>query len=729
MKTKNYFRKNLSILFFLLIFPFNLLSQVIPWVTQTYEGNDFIDVKCGSDVIVAADIPFTDKVYIFDNYSGNWQIVDLPNTLKTLAAGDVVMAFSDSLLYGYNARLQISDIIEIEGNVLELTGGLPDVSYACSQNLAMLVTDEYMYVFDAEVGSWQSYNFNLPFDYNYGRYWAKEDFVAAVLFKSGSHYPTNVVYSYHTKTFNEIENGCSGNIHMDYGFASAYWYTGLPITRFVGYSALCNQFHTMETSPFSVHGSSVNYENFEEYTVFTTYNITENGNDKTLYLYCYDTRRGEWTVDHYDYIRVGSTGFGSFKVGGQISAVCIQPEVSEPAIAAIYNGINGSISFVATYVDPTQWAGGVYGLCGGTTFIIADNDSAWGHDVNNGTHSYINYPLKPEFVEIFAGENFATFSHYHDTDNIMMVHFYNGAFNSWTTTYTGKKTGTVYSNSGGKYLFMLESNASDKETIFYSSITNTYHKANFPDGVTGTGRTSDYLACLNKSNGSYFFDANDGSITTLSYPMHIEGLSNSAAVTYDENTSTAYGYDALTKTWTQISITGELNLPPRIVEYMGIIPVDNRKGYYAYSAKHNFWGYLYTNDYKSEYVGENIACIRDNATKTLFAFYPDAVVGINEEVINSQPLRFELQQNYPNPFNPSTTIRFELPFSGLVTLKIYDVLGNEIVKLVDEELVAGKHEVEFNSHSVEVRNLSSGVYFYQLRAGDFVETKKMILLK
>jgi len=106
------------------------------------------------------------------------------------------------------------------------------------------------------------------------------------------------------------------------------------------------------------------------------------------------------------------------------------------------------------------------------------------------------------------------------------------------------------------------------------------------------------------------------------------------------------------------------------------------------------------------------------------------------------PLAFSLEQNYPNPFNPSTKIKFAIPFviatplergkqSQLVTLKVYDVLGNEVATLVNEALPAGEYEVEFdiNSHSGEVRNLSSGIYFYQLRAGSFVETKKMILMK
>ena len=99
---------------------------------------------------------------------------------------------------------------------------------------------------------------------------------------------------------------------------------------------------------------------------------------------------------------------------------------------------------------------------------------------------------------------------------------------------------------------------------------------------------------------------------------------------------------------------------------------------------------------------------------------------------------FKLEQNYPNPFNPSTKIKFTIPNvnaseverqSQLVTLKVYDILGNEVATLVNEELPAGEYEVEFNSHSVEGRNLPSGIYFYHLKAAEFNQTIKMVLLK
>ena len=85
---------------------------------------------------------------------------------------------------------------------------------------------------------------------------------------------------------------------------------------------------------------------------------------------------------------------------------------------------------------------------------------------------------------------------------------------------------------------------------------------------------------------------------------------------------------------------------------------------------------------------------------------------------------YDLIQNFPNPFNPSTTIRYQIPQDGIVTLKIYNILGSEVATLVNEEKVAGHYEVNFNANS-----LSSGVYFYKIQAGGFISSKKMILLK
>ncbi len=85
---------------------------------------------------------------------------------------------------------------------------------------------------------------------------------------------------------------------------------------------------------------------------------------------------------------------------------------------------------------------------------------------------------------------------------------------------------------------------------------------------------------------------------------------------------------------------------------------------------------------------------------------------------------FELAQNYPNPFNPTTSIRFELPVSEFVNLTVYNMLGQPIATLVNQQLSAGDHQVQFNA-----LDLGSGTYIYRIQAGSFISSKRMMLVK
>jgi hypothetical protein len=88
------------------------------------------------------------------------------------------------------------------------------------------------------------------------------------------------------------------------------------------------------------------------------------------------------------------------------------------------------------------------------------------------------------------------------------------------------------------------------------------------------------------------------------------------------------------------------------------------------------------------------------------------------------PVAFVLEQNYPNPFNPSTTIKYDLSKSSVVSLAVFDILGREVSVLVNERRDAGVYEVRFDGS-----NLASGMYFYRLQAGNYVATKPLLLLK
>ena len=103
------------------------------------------------------------------------------------------------------------------------------------------------------------------------------------------------------------------------------------------------------------------------------------------------------------------------------------------------------------------------------------------------------------------------------------------------------------------------------------------------------------------------------------------------------------------------------------------------------------------------------------------------VVEIPDDIdveLSELPTEFALEQNYPNPFNPSTTFKYEIPKESYITLKVYDILGREVATLVNGQQKAGYYEIDWNAS-----NNSSGVYFYKIQAGGFVDTKKMIWVK
>lgn len=136
----------------------------------------------------------------------------------------------------------------------------------------------------------------------------------------------------------------------------------------------------------------------------------------------------------------------------------------------------------------------------------------------------------------------------------------------------------------------------------------------------------------------------------------------------------------------------------------------------------DLWEYLKSEtDNAHMYFAEPL----DSSTlqKLGFTRFPTSV-----EIEENIPSEFTLYQNYPNPFNPATLISYQLPVSGYVTLKIYDLLGREVAVLVDEYKPAGKYEVEFQSASRTGR-LASGIYYYQLKTGDYIHTKKMMLMQ
>ena len=127
-------------------------------------------------------------------------------------------------------------------------------------------------------------------------------------------------------------------------------------------------------------------------------------------------------------------------------------------------------------------------------------------------------------------------------------------------------------------------------------------------------------------------------------------------------------------------------------------------------------------------LGQNLIGVSSNSNNTSNAgfWYQTADIITSVEQIENDllPTEFRLEQNYPNPFNPTTTIQFAVPKTSNVTIRIYDILGREVATLIDKEYQPGQYKAVF-----EAGQLASGLYVYRILAGDFRESKKLMLLK
>jgi hypothetical protein len=149
--------------------------------------------------------------------------------------------------------------------------------------------------------------------------------------------------------------------------------------------------------------------------------------------------------------------------------------------------------------------------------------------------------------------------------------------------------------------------------------------------------------------------------------------------------------------------------------------VTNDSGYFEFRVTNKISDYeIYVSQVPQGFVDDSIVVHAGDSTANLDLKALTDVKNSNENI----PKDYSLNQNYPNPFNPTTLIKYQIPESGFVSLKVYDILGNEVETLVNETENAGSYEIKFNGS-----DLSSGIYFYQLRTKNYTATKKFMLLK
>jgi len=286
--------------------------------------------------------------------------------------------------------------------------------------------------------------------------------------------------------------------------------------------------------------------------------------------------------------------------------------------------------------------------------------------------------------------------------------------------YQGAHPGLVgLSLSTGDTLFTLHIAGMDylNDITFDTSgnlyITDTYANKIFKVKISDMSYTTFVGSGLDSPDGILFDESNNrllvcNSVMSPNGPIEVVSLEDSTMTTFIETgirgldgiTTDNYGYTYVSSWHTDKVYRYDKNFtnPPEVIAEGYTAPGD------IYFNKQN-----------------NILVVPDFFTHSV-DFIPITYTEVGDQEFS--PINFKLMTNYPNPFNPTTKIRFRIPYLSPVTLNVFDVLGNEVATLINEEKSAGEYEVEFDATS-----LTSGIYFYQFQAGDYYETKKMLYLK
>ena len=259
---------------------------------------------------------------------------------------------------------------------------------------------------------------------------------------------------------------------------------------------------------------------------------------------------------------------------------------------------------------------------------------------------------------------------------------------------------------------------------FDTTFNNVFSQWSNPPAKSCNGQSTDFIMEVNNQVGS---------IVNISFAVKnaLEGSPSKPALGKDPRTLDSENESEIIKLVWGSDFWDGFQIEPDVNWSELQMKVGTEGWSTIYTGANRFWNdsdYVYESD--SNFSVSFRVSVRDSQNK--WSIWSDVyetikiinnVTSINDR--NEEQLKeFQLSQNYPNPFNPSTKISWRSPIGSWQTLKIYDLLGNEVAMLVDEYKPAGKYETEFDAAV-----LPSGVYFYRLQAGSFVETKKMILLK
>jgi hypothetical protein len=731
------FKLLLTGLFSVMVLGPDLLAQQGRWVAHSLEGMGAgpYHHDCGDGI--AGYAANSQYLLIFDIRTGSWELFDMGSvqTFDYLETnGNVLMARSDDLLFGYSSSLGAWDTISYQGTVYMDHSTQLFRSYGCSDSLAFYLTDQLLYVFDGSLGYWQQYDYGYQADMQGGYFYPKDDCIIVVLIKTDFYAGImNVVYSSHTHSFNKIDDGIAlSQPRYDHGYAGILDRTGYGKEfLLVGYSAFDNQFDVMpyttgdnETWVSHNDGGTIEADHFIAYscgfrTVVTPYELVR------VRFYGYSTVLGSWNSITYDIDWEAETYYGNGQVGGQFTFDFGNEKDPQKYRFFFYSAVDGLFHNLNTDLVYTSTTSAF--RAGGKVFCVFDATHAWGYNPVLGLGNAIDI-AHDQHAYMSAADDYATFTRWSQTSESMRMYFYNASTDHWSWIDTPEHWDQAGTEAAHIYIYKAWP---ENNVIVYSSFQDSIMQRDLPDSAFIYTASNGILACARSKNRSFLFNAEKCTVYERDFEFNQNGLGSRSAAFYDTAGGwVLHGYSSLSDQWTTLAITDEPYYcydPGCIGLISARVGVSAYGKFYAYNGLADSWIELVPEGKSvSLQVGNRTALVLQSGH--IYAFDPFTSTDIHQPQDNLVTGGIILHQNYPNPFTSSTTIGYELAEPSRVTLKIYNAQGQVVRILIDEHRITGKWSVTWDGRNGSNQPAGPGIYIYELQAGDQTESRMMLLL-
>ena len=688
----------------ILLMSSGIIPQQQSWILQNLQASmsGIHLYKAGDDCIVHTQAS-SQYIYFFDINNKNWIEYDLgsqQNMIAVEVGKQVAFAYSDSLLIGFSSNSSICKTINYSGNVISPNGTVSGTrGYGCGDNGAYVFTDQnIMYVFDALIGEWKSYQFSEVLNATgASNFWCGDKYAAGIFHRFYPEKNRQIVYSLITGTFNQTDMGgvyyTSAGIAMTGGFVSSY--SGEPDSVLLtGYSAFTNQFYPLQENPpysqLTLGSMDDSWIDCNKRNIYG-YAITRGDVQSCdLKINTFDTERAAWITYTTTYSPAQIGGPSNYRVGGNTSITSMF-DINGPVTFYIYSSETGTYNINLTGIlynaHPYYYNVGLQ-----SAMTLDDWNHGWFHNSKTGISQSKTFQDSNK-TNYLMSVDYGSFCRYSNDQSTMMdLWFFNANTNRLSKTTLVKDVTPSYTNS--PYSFVFVPGIANNIAVFYSPIHDSIMVVN--SSLTYYA-TRGIFSWLYNSGSTLLFDAANLNLVELN-SIPVSSTKSDSLILF----KTGYVYNVYDAS-NRLTTTFDLGGPPGYNIMNGnivLVASYNYSKYYAFQKTKADWiELLPEGNHLGVSVGNNTALVvRYNK---IYAFAPD---GLNEVVPeNTIPVKsFSLSQNFPNPFNPTSRIQYQVPSISQVVLKIYDILGNEIATLVNEEKPAGVTKLSSTQNLVSI---------------------------